>query len=84
MNRDKPTNMRKSITLKCEMLIDTKVLLGCKLELQRQITMPPVMGSGMLEPYEAKVSCTVLKGLGAGNGLRLLDRTEIESTNIVL
>ncbi len=31
MNRDKPMNMRKSITLKSEILIDTKVLLGCKL-----------------------------------------------------
>jgi hypothetical protein len=27
----------------------------------------------MLEPYEVKVSSTVLKGLEAGNGLRLLD-----------
>ncbi len=36
MNRDKPMNVRKSITLKSEILIDTNVLLGCKLELQRQ------------------------------------------------
>jgi len=27
----------------------------------------------MLEPYAVKVACTVLKGLEAGNGLRLLD-----------
>jgi hypothetical protein len=31
----------------------------------------------MLEPYEEKVSCTVLKGLEAGNGLRLLDRENL-------
>ena len=27
----------------------------------------------MLEPYAMKVACTVLKGLGVGNDLRLLD-----------
>jgi hypothetical protein len=50
-----------------------KVLLGCKLELQRQIIMPPVIGYGMLEPDAVKVVCLVLKGLEAGNGLRLLN-----------
>ncbi len=33
--------------------------------------MPPVMGNGMLEPDAVKVACPVLKGLEAGNGLRL-------------
>jgi len=28
----------------------------------------------MLEPYAVKVACTVLKGLGVGNDLRLLDK----------
>ena len=37
MNRDKPKNVRQSITLSSEILTDTfSVLLGCKLELQRQ------------------------------------------------
>jgi hypothetical protein len=28
----------------------------------------------MLEPYAVKVACTVLKGLGVGNDLRLLNK----------
>ena len=36
MNRDKLRNMRESITPYGEILIDTKVLPSCKLELQRQ------------------------------------------------
>ncbi len=35
--------------------------------------MPPVKGYGMLEPDAVKVACPVLKGLEAGNGLRLLN-----------
>ncbi|MBC2699800.1 MAG: hypothetical protein HF974_16010, partial [ANME-2 cluster archaeon] len=33
----------------------------------------PDKGYGMRERYEGKLSRTVLRGLGAGNGLRLLD-----------
>ena len=41
MNRDKPMNMRKSITLKCEMLIDTKMCYWAVNWNYRQI-MPPM------------------------------------------
>jgi hypothetical protein len=48
------------------MLIDAIALLGCKLEIQRQI-MPPDKGDGRLEPYDGKLSSTVLRRVGAGN-----------------
>jgi hypothetical protein len=67
MNRDKPMNMRKSITPKRRDARRHDMLLGCKLELQRQIKMPPVMGYGVLEPYEAKVSRTVPRRGGGSN-----------------
>jgi hypothetical protein len=52
-----------------------KMLMGCKPELQRQYnnTVARLKGYRTLEPYEAKVSRTVLKGLETGNGLRLLN-----------
>jgi hypothetical protein len=34
----------------------------------------------VLEPYAAKVACTVLEGLGVGNDLRLLNRTSVYNT----
>ncbi len=37
----------------------------------------------MLEPYAVKVACTVLKGLGVGNDLRLLDTTTKISAGMV-
>ena len=69
-------NVRYSITLKSEKLAYMKMLMGCKPELQRQYnyTVARLKGYRTLEPYEAKVSRTVLKGLETGNGLRLLNR----------
>jgi hypothetical protein len=51
------------------------MLMGCKPELQRQYnnTVARLKGYQTLEPYEAKVSRTVHKGLETGNGLRLLN-----------
>ncbi len=53
------------------------LLLGCKLELQRQNSTencrPILKGYGTLEPDAAKVARPVLKGLGVGNDPRLLD-----------
>jgi len=74
-------NVRYSITLKSEKLAYMKMLMGCKPELQRQYnnTVARLKGYRTLEPYEAKVSRTVLKGLETGNGLRLLNM----STNIL-
>ena len=68
-------NVRYSITLKSEKLTNMKMLMGCKPELQRQYnnTVARLKGYRTLEPYEAKVSRTVLKGLETGNGLRLLN-----------
>ena len=68
-------NVRDSITLKSEKLTYMKMLMGCKPELQRQYnnTVARLKGYRTLEPYEAKVSRTVLKGLETGNGLRLLN-----------
>ena len=68
-------NVRYSITLKSEKLAYMKMLMGCKPELQRQYnnTVARLKGYRTLEPYEAKVSRTVLKGLETGNGLRLLN-----------
>ncbi len=74
MNRDKPMNMRKSITPNGEMLIDAVALLDCKLEIQRQI-LPPDKGDGRLEPYDGKLSSTVLRRVGAGNRSFLFGRT---------
>ncbi len=73
MNRDKPMNMRKSITLKCEMLIDTKknVLLGCKLELLANNAAHE--GHGMLEPDAVKVARPVLRRGGGSNLSFLFD-----------
>jgi hypothetical protein len=82
MNRDKPMNMRKSITPNGEILIDTKCYWAVSWNYKGRIKncRPISKGYGMLEPYEAKVSCTVLKGLEAGNGLRLLDTYEKQTT----
>ncbi len=76
MNRDKPKNMRKSITPLGEILINTKVLLGCKLELQRQNQkLPPdIKGHGMLERHAVKVARAVLRRGRAGNRSFLFDR----------
>jgi hypothetical protein len=73
-------NVRYSITLKSEKLAYMKMLMGCKPELQRQYnnTVARLKGYRTLEPYEAKVSCTVLKGLETGNGLRLLNNAYSE------
>ncbi len=72
-------NVRYSITLKSEKLTYMKMLMGCKPELQRQYnnTVARLKGYRTLEPYEAKVSRTVLKGLETGNGLRLLNSVKI-------
>jgi len=55
------------------------MLLGCKLELQRQNSkLPPeIKGYGMLEPYAMKVASTVLRREGAGNRSFLFDRFKI-------
>ncbi len=81
MNRDKPMNMRKSITLKCEMLINTKknVLMGCKLELQANNAAHE--GHGMLEPDAVKVARPVLRREGGSNLSFLFD---IHAGKIVL
>jgi hypothetical protein len=50
--------------------------MGCHLEMQMQFleleTAASIQGDEMLEPYEGKLSRTVLRGLETGNGLRLL------------
>ena len=75
MNRDKLRNMRQSITPNGEMLIDTKCYCAVSWNYKGRIEncRPILKGDGMLEPYAVKVACTVLKGLGVGNDLRLLD-----------
>ena len=75
MNRDKLRNMRKSITPNGEMLIDTKCYWGVSWNYKGRIEdcHPILKGNGMLEPYAMKVASTVLKGLGVGNDLQLLD-----------
>jgi len=74
-------NVRYSITLKSEKLAYMKMLMGCKPELQRQYnyTVARLKGYRTLEPYEAKVSSTVLKGLETGNGLRLLNNNHVSA-----
>lgn len=75
MNRDKPMNMRKSITLNGEILIDTKCYWAVSWNYKGRIKncRPILKGYGMLEPYEAKVSCTVLRRGGASNRSLLFD-----------
>jgi len=79
MNGSKPMNVRYSTTLKSERLTDAQ----CVNRLQTGITKAIIemitaarygKGYGMREPYAMKVARTVLRGLEAGNGLRLLDR----------
>ena len=75
MNRDKLRNMRKSITPNGEMLIDTKCYwaVSWNYKGRNENCHPILKGNGILEPYAVKVACTVLKGLGVGNDLRLLN-----------
>jgi len=69
-------NVRYSITLKSEKLAYMKMLMGCKPELQRQYINTVaryLKGYRTLEPNAVKVARSVLKGLGVGNDLRLLN-----------
>ena len=85
MNGGKPINVRYSTTLKSERLTDAQ----CVNRLQTGITKAVIevitaaryrKGYGMLERYEGKLSRTVLRGLEAGNGLRLLGTCRMEGT----
>jgi hypothetical protein len=75
MNRDKPTNMRKSITPKSEMLIDKKCYWAVSWNYKGSIEncRPILKGYGMLEPYAVKVASTVLRRGRAGNRSFLFD-----------
>ncbi len=72
-------NVRYSITLKSEKLTYMKMLMGCKPELQRQYnnTVARLKGYRTLEPYEAKVSRTVLRRGRVGNHSSLFDNATV-------
>lgn len=76
MNRDKPMNMRKSITPKSEILIDTKCYWAVNWNYKGRIEncCPILKGYGMLERYAVKVACTVLRRGRAGNRSFLFER----------
>ncbi|MDP2845946.1 MAG: hypothetical protein Q8N79_07735, partial [Candidatus Methanoperedens sp.] len=67
-------------TLKSEKLAYMKMLMGCKPELQRQYINTVaryLKGYRTLEPNAVKVARSVLKGLGVGNDLRLLNISSV-------
>jgi hypothetical protein len=77
MNRDKPRNVRQSITPKSEILTDTCVnglYAGITKTAFRNENCRPIKGDEMLERYEGKLSRTVLRGGGASNCSFLLGR----------
>ena len=77
MNRDKPRNVRQSITPKSEILTDTCVnglYAGITKTAFLNENCRPIKGDEMLERYEGKLSRTVLRGGGASNCSFLLGR----------